>query len=194
MNMSATCLASLGQTLDLSPSAFGELHRSDDIAADGAALRARMTEDGYLYLPGILDVNQVQAARQYAVDRLAELGCLDERFPRMDAVSVPGKGSNFMPEKLAHQNRALLDLLYGETMMEFYTRFLGGPVRHFDYTWFRSVPGGSQGTYPHCDIVYMGRGTFNLYTAWTPLGDIPLDVGGLLILEHSHRQAAKLRN
>ncbi len=32
----------------------------------------------------------------------------------------------------------------------------------------------------------MGRGTTSLYTAWTPIGDVPLEMGGLLILERSH--------
>jgi hypothetical protein len=187
-------LTSLGKELDRSAAAFGELRRSADIAQDGAALRARMAEDGYLYLPGLLDGEQVRAARQYVVDRLAELGFLDERFPRMDAVSLAGKGGAFMPDKLAHQNQALRDVLYTGPMMEFYERFLAGAVRHFDYTWFRSVRGGGSGTYPHTDVVYMGRGTFNLYTSWTPIGDIPVELGGLMILEGSHRQRDKLQN
>jgi ectoine hydroxylase-related dioxygenase (phytanoyl-CoA dioxygenase family) len=66
-------------------------------------------------------------------------------------------------------------------------------VRHFDNTWLRAVPGGAQGTYPHCDVVYMGRGTADLYTAWTPLGDVSWDLGGLMILEGSHRLTAKLK-
>ena len=33
----------------------------------------------------------------------------------------------------------------------------------------------------------MGRGTTNLFTAWTPLGDIPHEIGGLLVLENSHK-------
>ncbi|MDQ3815773.1 MAG: phytanoyl-CoA dioxygenase family protein, partial [Armatimonadota bacterium] len=90
----------------------------------------------------------------------------------------------FKPD-LALDNPPLMQVLYAGRMMEFYTRFLGGQVRHFDYTWFRAV-GPGKGTPPHCDIVYMGRGTTNLYTAWTPLGDIPLDIGGLMILEGSH--------
>ena len=187
-------LRSIGQTLDLSPQAFGELRRSDPLAQDSAGLRRRMADDGYLYLPGLLDPLQVRAARAYAVDRLAELGCLDERRPRDEAVSTSSLGKSFMPEELANQNRALLELLYGPTMMGFFERFLGGPVRHYDYTWFRSIPGGAQGTYPHCDFVFMGRGTFNLCTAWTPLGDIPRDLGGLLVLEGSHRKADRLRD
>lgn len=51
-------------------------------------------------------------------------------------------------------------------------------------------PGTS--TPPHCDIVYMGRGTQTLYTCWIPLGDVPRNQGALMILERSH-QLEKLR-
>lgn len=186
-------ITSLGLELDRSTAAFGELRRSDDIAGDGPALRARMQADGYLYLPGLLDVVLAQRAREFVLDRLAELGCLDDRHPRADAVSKPG-GNPFMPAPLVTGNQALHQLLYTGPMMALYERLLGGAVRHFDYTWFRSIPGGAQGTYPHCDVVYMGRGTFHLYTSWTPLGDVPLEVGGLMILENSHQQKDRLRN
>jgi ectoine hydroxylase-related dioxygenase (phytanoyl-CoA dioxygenase family) len=33
----------------------------------------------------------------------------------------------------------------------------------------------------------MGRGTDKVYTVWTPLGDISWHLGGLMILENSHR-------
>jgi ectoine hydroxylase-related dioxygenase (phytanoyl-CoA dioxygenase family) len=33
----------------------------------------------------------------------------------------------------------------------------------------------------------MNRGTSNLYTAWVPLGDISYELGGLIVLERSHR-------
>lgn len=50
-----------------------------------------------------------------------------------------------------------------------------------------------QGTNPHCDIVYMGRGTRRLHTAWIPYGDITYDIGGLILLEKSHLQADRIR-
>jgi ectoine hydroxylase-related dioxygenase (phytanoyl-CoA dioxygenase family) len=59
-------------------------------------------------------------------------------------------------------------------------------VRHFDYTWLRIVRPG-RGTASHCDIVFMGRGTTDLYTSWTPLGDVDRRLGGLIVLEGSHR-------
>jgi ectoine hydroxylase-related dioxygenase (phytanoyl-CoA dioxygenase family) len=74
-------------------------------------------------------------------------------------------------------------------MIGFYERFLGGPVRHLDFTWCRVKTSGTEtATSPHYDIVFMGRGTSNLYTSWTPLGDIPKQMGGLMLLENSHRQ------
>jgi ectoine hydroxylase-related dioxygenase (phytanoyl-CoA dioxygenase family) len=87
-------------------------------------------------------------------------------------------------------NEPLLKLLYDGRMIEFYERFLSEPIVHFDYTWFRSKSAAhSSVSKPHCDVVYMSRGTTrNRYTSWTPLGDIPLGMGGLMILEGSHLQ------
>jgi len=45
----------MGQELDVSPQAFGELTSSKEIMGNPEALRARMKSDGYLYLPGLLD-------------------------------------------------------------------------------------------------------------------------------------------
>lgn len=178
-------LTAQGLELDLSPEAFGTLRESLDIQEDDEALQARMREDGYLYLPGYLDREEVRTVRGGLTDRLAAAGCLDEQYPAEQAIARPERGGYFMP-KLAHDNPELMRLLYSGRMMRFYTHLLGAPVRHFDYTWMRAVgPGG--GTAPHCDIVYMGRGTTNLFTAWTPLGDVPYHVGGLMVLEGSHK-------
>jgi hypothetical protein len=184
-------LSCLGKPLDVSPVAFGQLRPSDDIAQDGGALRQRISEDGYLYLPGLLNPAEVLEVRRHVTDRLARSSVLMETSPPIQAVYRPG-ASLQTSHDLARNNRPLERLLYGGAMMAFYQRLLGGPVRHFDFTWFRAV-GPGFGTYPHCDIVYMGRGTFDLYTSWTPIGDVPISVGGLMILEGSHRQQSKLR-
>jgi ectoine hydroxylase-related dioxygenase (phytanoyl-CoA dioxygenase family) len=66
-------------------------------------------------------------------------------------------------------------------------------VRHFDFIWFRTK-GPGLGSPIHCDLVYMGRGTHNLYTTWVPLGDVDLRMGGLLVLEGSHRKGEQLKS
>jgi ectoine hydroxylase-related dioxygenase (phytanoyl-CoA dioxygenase family) len=185
----AVPLRSRGFPLDVAPSALGELRRSDDIAGDEQALRQRFAEDGYLYLPGYLDREEVLAARRAITDRLAVAGWLDGRFPAHEAVAASTAEGATMAARArwCRDSAAVQRLLYAGRMIAFYTGLLGGPVRHFDYTWMRAVRPG-QGTAPHGDSVFMNRGTTELYTAWTPLGDISYELGGLIVLEGSHRQ------
>ena len=179
----ARLLAS-GHELDAGPDAFGELRSSIDVAGDADTLRQRMQEDGYLFLPGYLDRDQVLTARAEIVGRLAEQGHLAAETAPMEAVAKPGTSLKFTPD-LARHNEPLRELLYTGRMMDFYRQFLGGEVLHFNYTWLRAVAPG-KGTAPHGDSVFMNRGTSNLYTAWVPLGDIDYTMGGLIVLERSH--------
>ena len=185
MTTLARPLTTQGHEIDQAPEAFGFLRPSMDVIDDGPALRQRMEADGYLYLPGYLNRDEVLSVRSGLLSRMQEAGGLEPGTPTEAAIARRDRGSYFMPE-LADDNPELMRLLYEGRMMAFYTRLLDGWVRHFDFTWMRAVTPG-QGTAPHCDIVYMGRGTTNLFTAWTPLGDVPLEVGGLMVLEHSHK-------
>ncbi|MGH3146893.1 MAG: phytanoyl-CoA dioxygenase family protein, partial [Rubrobacter sp.] len=184
-NPTLPTLTSQGVELDTSVESFGPLRSSADILEDTAALKRRMSENGYLYLPDYLDRELVLAARESVTDRLAAEGLTDPDYPPDEAVAPRGSRLKFQPD-LAHDNEALHGLLYGGRMMEFYERFLGGPVRHYDFTWMRVVAPG-YGTHPHGDVVFMGRGTHDLYTAWTPLGDVDYELGGLMVLEGSNR-------
>lgn len=183
-------ITSCGHSLDTSSVRFGLLRPSDEIAHDPDALRQRMAEDGYLYMPGLLDREDVLDARRFVTQKLEEQMQLDPNYPAFDAVANPISTMKFNPE-LARNNPSLMKVLYTGPMIDFFTRFLGGSIRHFDYTWFRAISPG-RGTPPHCDIVYMGRGTKQLYTAWVPVGDVSFEIGGLMILEQSHRHAHKL--
>jgi hypothetical protein len=170
--------------VDVSPDKFGFLESSAHLLNDPIALRERMAAEGYLFMPGLLDRDEVLAARRECARRLTEWGLLDPRHDPMDCVAGPGADTGFLRE-LAVDNAALMKVLYDGAMMHFFETLVGGPALHFDYTWFRAVAPG-KGTPPHMDVVYMGRGTKRLFTAWTPIGDIPLEHGGLMVLEHSH--------
>ncbi|MGF1450186.1 MAG: phytanoyl-CoA dioxygenase family protein [Opitutales bacterium] len=184
-------LIASGHTLNPSQTAFGELRDSSGIADDAAALRARYAEDGYLYLPGYLDRESVLEARRDVCTRLAADGLLDAAHDPVEGILSADASVKFRPD-IATGNPVVEALLYGPRLLGFYERLLGGPVRHFDFTWFRAVSPG-HGAPPHCDAVYMNRGTFNLYTAWVPFGDVTRELGGLMILEESHRKADRLR-
>ena len=178
-------LVSNGVELDPSPNRLGQLRSSIDAIDDVDELRARMRDEGYLYLPGYLDRELVFEARKVITDRLAEQGALEPGTPPIEAVARQGIDFKFRPD-LAQDNEPLDRLLYDGRMIDFYERFLGGEVRHFDFTWLRAVAPG-KGTAPHGDSVFMNRGTTNLYTAWVPLGDVSFQLGGLMVLDRSHR-------
>jgi len=176
-----------GRRVDASPGAFGELRDSRDILDNPPAMRRRIEEDGYLLLPGLLNRDDVLAAGQEILRRLGAAGFLDPAFPVLEGVPAPGVKDGFVPQ-LAKDNPALEKVIFHGPMMAFYERLLGGMVRHFDYVWLRAKrPGIEDPTPPHYDVVYMGRGTKMLFTSWTPLEDVPMEKGGLMILEGSNR-------
>jgi hypothetical protein len=186
-------LTSCKHRLDTSEEAFGELRDSSYLAGNGEALRVRMEEDGYLFMRGYLKRDEVLSARREIVSRLAAEGVLEPGADPMDAIICKDRVSTFRPD-LTKDNAPLMKLLYSGRMMEFYECFFGEPILHYDFTWLRAVSPG-RGTQPHCDVVYMGRGTREkLLTAWTPLGDASLKLGGLMILEGSHLQHSRLRH
>ena len=82
-------LTSHGHEIDTSPDRFGELRDSSALAGDAAALRARMGEDGYLFLPGYLDRAVVMAARAEIFGKWARLGALDPEQPLLEGIAAP---------------------------------------------------------------------------------------------------------
>ena len=185
-------ITSAGVRLEISDETFGELRESAYLLGDGESLRERMQEDGYLYLRGFFQRDDVMAARAHIMGKLMAEGFLEPGPDLINALVKPGGGSQFRPD-LTRENPPLHRLLYDGVLMDFYREFFGEAVRHYDFTWLR-VMGPAGGTQPHCDVVYMGRGTREkLLTAWVPLGDAPVELGGLTILEGSHHKHTLLR-
>ena len=185
-------LYSFGHALEMDDSKVGLLRDSADAADDVAELRRRFAEDGYLYMKGYLDRDEVLGARATLTDGLAAAGVLDENYPTIDGICKPGAGYVFKPE-LTNNNPTVQNLLYSGRLPEFYRKFYGEEIRHYDFTWLRAI-GPGKGTNPHCDLPYMGRGTHGHMTCWVPYGDISFELGGLMVLEGSHRRMDLLEN
>ncbi len=185
-------LYSYGHPLEMEDDKVGLLRDSTDAADDVLELRRRFATDGYLYMKGFLDRDEVLGARASLTDGLAAAGVLDERFPAIDGVCKPGSGYVFKPE-LTNNNPAVQNLLYGQRLTDFYRAYFGEEIRHYDFTWLRAI-GPGKGTNPHCDLPYMGRGTHSHMTCWVPYDDISFELGGLMVLEGSHRRMDLLEN
>ena len=173
--------------MELGGKYLSTLREANDLLDDPVALRARMADDGYLLIRGLQDPNRVRAARQVVLDNLAANGQIDPEYPLDQGVVVSGKRGHFFggAKNVTHAPE-FLDVVDSPEIMGFFERFLGGPVLTFDYKWLRAVgPGDNTGA--HYDVVYMGRGTRNLYTVWTPLDNVTYDLGPLVILAGSHQ-------
>jgi hypothetical protein len=185
-------LYSYGHALDMDETKVGQLRDSSDAAEDVAELRRRFADDGYVYMKGYLDRAEVLQARASLTERLAAAGVLDDSVPHTEGVCKPGAGYVFKPE-ITDGNPAVQKLLYSGRLTDFYRAFYGEDIRHYDFTWLRAI-GPGKGTNPHCDLPYMGRGTHRHMTCWVPYGDISFELGGLMVLEGSHKRMDLLEN
>lgn len=175
-------LTSCGKELDLSSNAFGELECSNQLLGDTAALQKRIVDEGYLFFRDFLELHSVVDARRHVAQLLRDEGAVDERFPLLDAVAIPGSK---ISTRDGRDIPAVQKLLHEERLPQFFDSFLEAPSRALDYIWMRmKCPG--MATAPHYDIVYMNRGTHNLFSSWVPLGDVSMESGSLIILERSH--------
>ncbi|SEO88263.1 phytanoyl-CoA dioxygenase family protein [Paenibacillus sp. OV219] len=160
-----------------------ELRSSNDIFDDTDALRQRLQEDGYLLLRGFHDREQVLDARSGILRKLNSAGRLDTNFKVEDGIIAEGAKSAMFGGPANDEDadmQPFYNLVNGDNVMQFFDRLLGGEAMTYDYKWPRAV-GNGDFTGAHYDIVYMGRGTKQLYTMWTPLGDVPYEQGPLSI-------------
>lgn len=156
-----------------------ELKESGDLRNDPAALRQRFDEDGYLFIRNFHDTDKVMAARRSLLRKMEEKGRLRAGTDLMEGlIGSENKGTMF--HGLNQDMPELLELVNSGKVMGFFDEFFGGPSLTYDYKWARGV-GRGEFSGAHYDIVYMGRGTKQLCTTWTPLGDISYDMGGLAI-------------
>ncbi len=177
-------LTSNGVALRTGQDALGELASLDAASATPELLRARMADEGYFLARGLLAAEPVASARHAVLQELRRRGTLAPDAPAEEA-RPNGRlaGKRVMPELGAlPEVRALLR---EAPLVDTFARLLGGTPRMLDHVWLRMVPPGHSTT-PHCDIVYMGRGTHRLCTAWIALADVPRTSGALMLLERSH--------
>ncbi|MEK3886309.1 phytanoyl-CoA dioxygenase family protein [Bacillus sp. FSL K6-3431] len=169
--------------LEMNSEYLTELRSSNDILDDSDALRKRLNEDGYLLIRNFHDRKKVLEARYNILEKLQQMGRLDPNAPLEAGVIGPeGKGAAFMgfSEKLTKEIPDVVELSESDRVMKFFDRLLGGESLTYDFKWPRAVSNGGN-TGAHYDNVYMGRGTRDLYTCWTPLGDVSLEMGPLVV-------------
>ena len=173
--------------MELGGKYLGLLRDANELIEQPDALKARIEEDGYLFIRGLHDREKVKATRRFLLEKLDENEQLDRSYPLDDAIPAEGKRGMFWGgNKAVTHQPAFLNLVESPEIMNFCEHYYDAPVITYDYKWLRVIgPGNFSGA--HYDIVYMGRGTKNLLTVWTPISDISFDMAPLLVLVGSHR-------
>lgn len=163
--------------------------------SDRGALWKHMRRDGYLFLPGQLDPSLVMGFRNYYFEKLRETGLVDPLAP-----AVLGQDSGGEIDRAAMRAILFDDIVPGSVyaaltdhpaIREWFAWFLDDDVHLHKRRIIRHVRPGEAGigtaTQAHYDLVYLREGTDRVLSMWIPLGDCPVELGGLCYLEGSHR-------
>jgi ectoine hydroxylase-related dioxygenase (phytanoyl-CoA dioxygenase family) len=172
---------------------FLKMRSSNDLLGDPAALAARLDEDSYLYFEQVLDPAKIRALRQAMLEVLAGHGWVKGFLSLRDGLAVcrplhEGM-ADYAPTYDAIQRlEAFHTLAHDENLLAIMSQVVGpsafphplkicrlGFPEHYEAT-----------TPPHQDYPN-NQGTKNLTAAWIPVGDVPMDLGGVAILRGSHR-------
>ena len=166
---------------------------SSDLMHDGSALAERMRRDGYLFLPGLLPVADVAAVQHQVGEIARDAGWLRRDLPVESAIADPS-GFCVDPDptylRTLRQINRLEDyhaLKHHPALIDLFERILGGPILPHPRVLMRNIfPAREEfTTKAHQDFPNV-QGTAEVYTAWMPLIDCPMDVGPLQVAVGSH--------
>ena len=166
---------------------------SNDLLDKPAALRKRLRNDGYLFFRGILPREEVLDVRRQILGICEEAGWLRPGANLMDGLSdhAPITESDdefddvyervqtleaFHGLKLSRKIIDIMEDLFEEAVFPF-PQTIGRIAFPRD---------NARGTHAHQDWIFVGGSTETI-SCWVPLGDVPQEVGGLKILEGSHK-------
>lgn len=169
---------------------LGELRDSAPLLADPRALRARLAEDGHLFLRRVLDVDVVRGARREVFDRLAAVG--EVRMPPEDGIfSGTSRRDELEPDRgrfwrSVSTGAALRAVTHAGPIAAVMDAVFGERARPHDYSFLRAGVRG-RATDLHFDYPFFARLHDRVCTVWTSLGDVPVCDGPLVVVEGSHR-------
>lgn len=163
---------------------------------DGLSSAGRLAADGYLLLRGLLPAEAVLAVRAAVTGALAGVGWLADGTHPLDAVPGPG----FQPEQAAitdeyfsgyeavQRLQAFHELAHDPALVAMAAGLLGvepGAVLVHPRKIFRASPPGDALRTPAHQDHRLIQGTVDVLTMWIPLGDCPVQLGGLAVLAGS---------
>ena len=178
-----------GKTLAKAPNRLGYLSRTDPaIGID--AIRSLFAEQGYIWLKGVLPRGDVMDFRGWVFSHLADSGLLQRGSDPALGIAATGAFDRQLADRrlMALVRSTAYEGFCAQPLM---SRLMDAFVGGLSYLHKRKImrftqPGTAMATPAHYDLVYLRGGTSRIVTAWIPIGDVSVDMGGLVYLEGSH--------
>lgn len=180
--MTGLSLTSNGYTLPVQQ--LGELQPA---SGSVSSLRQQLQQQGYLWLRQFLDPQEVLGFRRYFFNAFAESGLVqgdpqEGRYSGHESRDKSAKALMEMVRSARYEAFCLQPKLVG--LMD---ELLQGPAYLHKRKIIRyTKPQDPAATGAHYDLVYLRGGTDRFCTVWIPIGDCPIEMGGLCYLENSH--------
>ncbi len=178
-------LTSNGYTL--SPKRLGALTASDPTSSLDI-LKKQYRAQGYLWLKGFFLRGEVLAFRRHFFTAFQDAGLLEPDTDPVEGVFSGTENKRRTNKILMEQARtaAYESFCLQPRLWRFFDAFLEGPSYLHKRKIIRYLtPGSAWATPAHYDLIYLRGGTDRVVSCWIPLGDVPLEMGGLVYLEGS---------
>ena len=155
---------------------------------DVPALRRRMSEDGYLFLSGLLPADAVGALRERILELCRAQGWADAEGNPQGAARLEGQAAWWEVYDPLQKSRVFHALAHRAELMGVMERLFGEAALVHPRNIARiTFPDAAFFTTPAHQDFPLIQGTPETYTAWMPLVDCPMKLGGLAMLAGSHR-------
>jgi ectoine hydroxylase-related dioxygenase (phytanoyl-CoA dioxygenase family) len=180
-------LISNGYPLSMQPDRIGRLTPSASNRSNNE-LWQQLRAQGYLWLKGFLNPHEVLDFRRWFFTAFEKAGLLAAGSDPVKGI-YSGKEDKEAVRKLLTESvrwASYEAFCLSRPLWEFFEAGLGGPViLHKRKIMRYTKPGDANCTGAHYDLTYLRAGTDRVFTCWIPIGDIPVEMGGLVYLEGS---------
>jgi hypothetical protein len=176
------------------PDQLKELRVSNDAMNDPAGLRRRIAEEGYLFFKRLQDPDKLWALRREMLTVMQQGGWLVAGTDPLDGIAdisarcTEGDLGYTDVYHEVYKLEAFHRSAHEPEVMEMIETIMGRPImphpQKIARLWF---PKYTEHTTPiHQDFVHF-QGNFETLTCWAPVGDCPIELGGLAVLPGSHK-------
>ena len=171
-----------------------ELRVSNDAQNDPAELRSRMANEGYLFFKQLQDPSKLRDLRREMMTTIQNAGWLIAGTDPMDGIAdittQCTEGDNEYSDGYGevYKLEAFHRSAHWSEVTEMVEKIMGQPImphpQKVARIWF---PKYTEHTTPtHQDFVHF-QGSFENLTCWAPVGDCPIELGGLAVIPGSHK-------